>query len=296
MPDTRAVSCDIASPEFWIARWRETLDGSPLKVNQGYATSRFWDTAAQDYDRGFDDHARARLDRTVSMLTEHGAAGTGLNALDIGCGTGRLAFALAEKGMDVTAIDFSAGMLDKLGANLPDGLPGSVHPRRIDWEAIDIDEQGWRGAFDLVIAHMTPAIRRPETFLKMIDCSRDACLIAGWAGRRTNSVLSMLWKHIMGAEMADRPSDIIFEFNLLYAMKYFPELSFQESRWVREKPLADVVEQYVRYFTGVSPEPEDALREIITATLKPMARDGMISESNHGRTGTIFWRVGNKSG
>lgn len=37
---------------------------------------------------------------------------TGLDALDLGCGTGRHAIWLAQSGAKVTAVDFSAGMLD----------------------------------------------------------------------------------------------------------------------------------------------------------------------------------------
>lgn len=33
--------------------------------------------------------------------------------LDLGCGTGRLSFILAEKGANVTSVDISAGMIEK---------------------------------------------------------------------------------------------------------------------------------------------------------------------------------------
>ncbi|WP_191567434.1 class I SAM-dependent methyltransferase [Metabacillus idriensis] len=42
------------------------------------------------------------------------------DVLDLGCGTGRLSFALAEKGANVTSIDISPGMIDKAKNKLKD--------------------------------------------------------------------------------------------------------------------------------------------------------------------------------
>ncbi len=38
--------------------------------------------------------------------------------LDLGCGTGRLSFILAEKGANVTSVDISAGMIEKASKKL----------------------------------------------------------------------------------------------------------------------------------------------------------------------------------
>lgn len=48
--------------------------------------------------------------------------------LDLACGTGRIAIALAEAGLEVTAVDSSIGMLDRFRAKLS-SLPESVQSR-----------------------------------------------------------------------------------------------------------------------------------------------------------------------
>jgi ubiquinone/menaquinone biosynthesis C-methylase UbiE len=53
---------------------------------------------------------------------------TGGPALELGCGTGRIALALAEKGLDVTGVDISDGMLSVARRKLA-GRPASVRDR-----------------------------------------------------------------------------------------------------------------------------------------------------------------------
>jgi len=282
---------DIISGEFWIKRWEETLTGTPYRVHKGYATPRYWDNASKDYDSHDSERSRAQIQSFVDISRNNGVIFEGAKVLDIGCGTGRLAFALAKEGADVTAIDFSDGMLDTMKNKTPEKLESRIHPIKADWEAVDLSECGWEKAFDLVVAHMTPAVRRPSSFLKMIDASKGACILKGWAGRRRNSLLEGLWRHLNGEDMKDRPPDIIFEFNLLYAMNYYPSLTFEKVAWERDVPVEDAVTHYMDYFSGVSDEPEEALRNKISSYIESLAADGTVHEKTVGRTGLMVWRV-----
>ncbi len=286
-----AQSCDIASPEFWTRCWEETLTGTPFRVNQGYADPRYWDHAARDYDHGFDERSRRELDDTVSLLKRKRLLFEGARVLDIGCGTGRLAFVLAREGADVAAMDFSEGMLLRLRENLPPELSDRIHPVRADWETMDLAEAGWRRRFDLVVAHMTPAVRRPQSFLKLNEASRGGCMVKGWAGRRRNNLLEELWPRLMNEPLADRPPDIIFEFNLLYSLGFLPDISFAEVSWDRRATVDDAVMHYVRYFAGVSPLSEDALEPPVRGYLESIADQGGVQEKSTGRTGLMTWRV-----
>jgi ubiquinone/menaquinone biosynthesis C-methylase UbiE len=70
----------------------------------------------------------------------------GLRALDLGCGTGRHALWLAQSGAEVTAVDFSAGMLaearEKPGADRIQLVEHDLHTT-LPWAD---------GAFDLVVS------------------------------------------------------------------------------------------------------------------------------------------------
>ncbi len=74
---------------------------------------RWLETKPEDYERGIQlltlgqlGHLHARL---VDLLVHKGA-----RVLEIGCGTGALAMAMARRGARVTAIDISKGMLSRL--------------------------------------------------------------------------------------------------------------------------------------------------------------------------------------
>lgn len=74
------------------------------------------------------------------------AARTGGPALEVGCGTGRLTIPLARLGLEVWAVDVSAGMLGQLRAKLEREDPGvraRVHVVRQDAEALDLPARGF---------------------------------------------------------------------------------------------------------------------------------------------------------
>lgn len=291
MTDTNDNRFDIQSKDFWIARWEETMTGTPFNVHSGYATPRYWDNAAKDYDRGEDHQTRTYAAAVIEKFRGNGLLEPGTKALDIGCGTGRLAVALAREGIDVTAVDFSQGMLDRIPGKLDGVSAKHIQTRCLDWDAVDIDSLGWRKAFDIVIAHMTPAIRRPTSFFKMLDASRTACLLKGWAGLRKNEVLAALWHRVMGEDMRDRTPDVIFEFNLLYAMGYYPDMSIEVVSFDRESPVEDAIKHYIDYFSGVADKPMEAVEPVIRGYLEGIAENGVVHEHTIGRTGTMFWKM-----
>lgn len=55
-------------------------------------------------------------------------------ALDVGCGTGRHALALARAGFDVTGVDVSAAALDRAQAQ------ARIEGLNVDWRQADLDE------------------------------------------------------------------------------------------------------------------------------------------------------------
>jgi malonyl-CoA O-methyltransferase len=74
---------------------------------------------AEGYDRWsevYDSGGNALLVIEQPVVDELLGELTGINVLDVGCGTGRHAVRLAEAGAQVTAVDFSEGMLAKARA------------------------------------------------------------------------------------------------------------------------------------------------------------------------------------
>lgn len=83
----------------------------------GYDAATYGDRFADVYDdwyaEPFDSDTRATVAGLAALA---GTAGAGAAVLELGVGTGRLAIPLAERGFDVTALDASTAMLDRLRA------------------------------------------------------------------------------------------------------------------------------------------------------------------------------------
>jgi len=66
--------------------------------------------------------------------------------LDAGCGPGRDARALAERGLPVLGVDLSQGMLDEAGARTPRRLrTGAIRYALMDLRALDLPDRSCRG-------------------------------------------------------------------------------------------------------------------------------------------------------
>lgn len=68
--------------------------------------------------------------------------------LDVGCGTGRVAFALARKDITVTGIDTSRPMLDRAQAR---AAREGIDPAQIEWRLADITELALDEQFGLAV-------------------------------------------------------------------------------------------------------------------------------------------------
>lgn len=102
-----------------------------------YEQSTYGDRIAGIYD-GL--HSAWEPTATVNTVAE--LAGAGGRVLELGVGTGRVALPLARKGLAVTGVDVSVGMLDRLREKDPDGLVTAV---RGDFVDLPVD-----GEFDVV--------------------------------------------------------------------------------------------------------------------------------------------------
>ncbi len=108
-----------------------------------------FDNIAPGYDAAFEEHPVTQHLRGVvrGTLTERFPSGS--HVLELNCGTGTDAIALAERGVRVTATDASPGMIARARAKVDErGLGGLVTCRELEVEMIGMvaDEQ-FDGAF-----------------------------------------------------------------------------------------------------------------------------------------------------
>lgn len=104
--------------------------------------------------------------------------------LDVGCGAGVYTAAVAKRVNRVVGVDLSPAMLAASRERAcRDGIE-NLTLIEADWHMFDIERLGWRAAFDVVMARMTPAVSRDADFLKMLDCGRKYGVYECFVNRR----------------------------------------------------------------------------------------------------------------
>lgn len=282
----------VGDPEYWFGLWDCYDNDEAQAITNGHSTAEFWNARSTDYDLHFNDDARRKLDNTLDDLERRGFLSAGMKVIDIGCGTGRMAAALAERGANVVATDFSQGMLGKAAALVTEYSGKRIETVEADWHTVDIDEKGWRGAFDFVIANMTPAIRNAGDLKKMIAVGKRYFYYKGWAEKRRSPILDLLWTKFKGSKPVKRPSPLIFLFNALYASGLYPSIEYQTVSFNREQSYEDVLEQYVTYVHGMFGGDVSEIRSHVGALLDTVAVNGRIVDATQGRTAAILWQTG----
>ena len=282
---------NIFNKDFWVAQWENDKNSDTCNVHKGFSTPEYWDNAASTYNQNKDEIKDRKLERIISALEKSDLLFDGMNVLEIGCGTGILAMELAKHGARITALDFSLGMLARFKKELTPDLGKNIQILHEDWHEIDIEAKGWEKKFDLVIAFMSPGVATPESFFKMMSCSKKGCAMQGWAAKRNHPILSDLWNMIMHTVLEDKPQSILYKINLLFSMGYFPEISFSTIKWKQKASMDEELDKQIAFFKKVSTKSRKELENIIRPYLESISKDNTISRKHQGLTAMAIWSV-----
>jgi SAM-dependent methyltransferase len=281
----------IFNQDFWLNEWEKGKSSDTYAVHKGFSTAEYWNKASATYDRGKKEVQGRRLEKTLELLRQKDLLFEGMKVLEIGCGTGLLAMALAKKGACVTALDFSQGMLDRFAERLTPDLSGRITILSEDWHQLDIQKKGREKQFDLVIAFMSPGVATADAFFKMMACSKNGCAVRGWAARRQHAILIDLWKKIMGTALDDKPQSILYKINLLFSMGLFPDIVFDTIEWEQKIGLEQEFDNQMAFFSKVSDKPRVQLEKIIREHLESIARQKRIAKNQKGLIATAVFSV-----
>jgi len=282
---------NIFNKDFWINQWENDNKNDTFDVHRGFATAEYWDNAAATYNQDKDEVKEHRLEKTISVLKRNNLLFDNMQVLEIGCGTGTLAMELARHNAKITALDFSEKMLERFKNDITPDIEKNIIILHKDWHQIDIKAEKWDKKFDLVIAFMSPGVASSESFFKMMNCSKKACAMQGWAAKRTHPILSDLWRLINKTPLEDKPQSILYKINLLFSLNYFPEISFSSIKWQHTATVDEECKRQISFFKKTSTKTYEELEKIIRPYLEDIAEDNIISRRHKGLTAMAIWNM-----
>jgi ubiquinone/menaquinone biosynthesis C-methylase UbiE len=117
-------------------------------------TSTYFDERAKEWDSNPLRVDRARV--TAQAIREMLPLRPGMTALELGCGTGLLSFALQQDFASITLADTSQGMLDVLSEKLKATGVDNLHPLRLDLASDPLPASRFDVIYSLMTMHHIP--------------------------------------------------------------------------------------------------------------------------------------------
>lgn len=260
-------------------------------------SSKKWDRRAEFWkkEREQGKKGEERVLHTLSYLKERGLLQKHFDVVDIGCGPGRFAAAFAKEVHHVVGLDFSEKMISHGTEYLKQEHLTNASLRICDFHTLDIEKEGYRGAFDLVFSSMTPALHGIENIKKSIAMSRGwCCHMTHVSGR--NYLREQILQEVFSKQPVCQWSGQWFYalFNILFLLGYHPETSYEtrhQKIWVHPN------EEYVDYLMEhMLPQKEITTanaKKIYDWLLRHQDQDGKILDESDSTYGRLLWDVRN---
>ncbi|MBA7711032.1 hypothetical protein ES703_119982 [subsurface metagenome] len=284
-------------PETWRRLWLEAKDRSPVNRRERRgepAEIERWNLRASSYAvHSESEESRDRRNQILTWLESEGVLQPGFRVLDIGAGPGNFAGPLSQKVAEVVVVEPAGAMVSILEQKIEGERIENIRVVQKAWEDMELAAEGWKGAFDLVFASMSPGVGNPDMLEKMIAASRAFCYLSGWSGGRWGRwgrAQSELWPLIFGEELGDYPSDILYPFGMLYALGYRPQLRFFQPRAHLEMSVEEAIEGLVDHFNRYV-EIVPAIRKTITSYVQRNSWTGTFNQESTTCQGFMLWRV-----
>lgn len=255
---------------------------------QSDVQQRVWDRVADHYGAHpiptFEENYFLRYINEAVALTRD------LCALDIGCGSGVYSMALAPLIGEAIGVDISPKMIEHANSRCSDLGINNAKFYCMDWSRADIDELGFRGAFDIVFAHMTPAVVDFSTFDKLNACSRNLCLMEK-PTRRKDSIQDEAFR-LVGINNSQEQfhGGVLEAFTFLWYSGRCPQFYYHDTIWDGEKTVEDMVAWCIdraKLKKQLTAKDEAVIREFVES----QAVDGIVREITTTTKVTMIWRV-----
>ncbi|MGH9156211.1 MAG: class I SAM-dependent methyltransferase [Acidimicrobiales bacterium] len=183
-------------------RWRSLVrnrlaEAESIQPGRGSIGPAFWDSRAKSFAKAVDGTAERdpflrRVRREVDRRT---------TVLDVGCGPGRFALALAPRAAEVVAVDWSQAMIGLVAARARRAGLANVTCVAGRWEDVEVPP-----ADISICSYVLPIADDPEVFLAKLDASTRRRSFVYLGAAPADLVLDPLWRHFHGTPRRPGPS------------------------------------------------------------------------------------------
>nr|WP_246583111.1 class I SAM-dependent methyltransferase [Clostridium simiarum] len=259
-----------------------------MKENNKQASVNKWNSMAN----GFGEHTLPTFEenRFLQLLEQNQMFDGNSLVLDVGCGTGSYALALSDRCKKVIGVDLSPRMIEIAKEKAQKENVTNIEFYCADWHNMDLIQEGFEKKYNLVFAHMTPAVQSASTFLKLSQASRDWCVLSQ-PTRRIDPVLDAVKKLVgISGEMENSDVNILYAFGLLWQQGLSPRFEYEQQRWNMKRNLEEAYGLYVnalKTYRDISLEEEQKIIRYLQSVIK----DGMICEDVDTMITTLYWQV-----
>jgi SAM-dependent methyltransferase len=196
MPDPRTSS----PHDLWDVRWQRLADSSPQLRTQA-ASPRLWWSFYDQFAPLWDELTVGTVDvggRLAELARKRQLFRAGNRVIEVGCGTGGLALALAARGAQVTAVDQSLGMIGTLRHRVQRARQPGIVAAVANWRCLRFN----RG-FDLAVACCVPDVLRPEGLRQLERLSHERCMVVLGHGEGVFPLRRQIWRRAMSEPLPE---------------------------------------------------------------------------------------------
>ena len=219
---------------------------------------------AADWDKKADSFASRNAGSSyTSLFLEHLPLAPDRTVLDMGSGPGTLAIPLAGRVRSVTAVDYSAGMLDVLTRQAKEKNIENIRTIQGSWE--DDWQQLGIGSHDIAIASRSLAVDNLSLALqKLNDHAREYVFISD---RIAPTPFDPAAFAAIGRDFQSGP-DYIYTVNILYTMGIHPCIDILKlDRDYIYSDMEEAMQSYVWMFKELSTREKEALRTYLNSKI-----------------------------
>lgn len=208
-----------------------------------------------------------------------------MTVLDMGCGGGTLAFPMAGLVKEITAVDFSSGMLDVVNQRITEQKIKNIRTIKCSWTE-NWDAAGI-GVYDVAIASRSMAVSNlKEAVTKLANAALKRVYISTVVsdGPHDRGIYEAIGREI-------RPSiDYIYVYNILYQMGIHANIEFiKESRIHAYKNYDDALASSRWMVQNLTPEEEERLDSYMRAHLVESDEGWVMDYAKKFKWAVLWW-------